>query len=90
MKSLKITFHDYDESYFHLRKYFWDISSTLNQEFDKKFINYSIKNKQKINQETKIEIPEEIMRQINKKHFYSRQKGRELYMIVTSKIYENQ
>ena len=43
IENFKDYFSDYDESYAHPRKYFWDISSTLNQEFTKKFINYSIK-----------------------------------------------
>ena len=39
----------------------------------------------KVTQESKIEISEEIMNQINKKHFYSKQKGRALSMLVTSR-----
>ena len=80
-------FPDYEESYVLPRKYFWDIFSTLNQELAEKFIDHSIKerNKQKVTQENKIEISEEIMNQINKKHFYSRQKGRALSMLVTSR-----
>ena len=79
-------FPDYDESYIPPRKYFWDIFSALNQELAEKFIDHSIKerNKQKVTQESKIEISEEIINQINKKHFYSRQKGRALSMLVTS------
>ena len=69
------------------RKYFWDIFSTLNQELAEKFIDHAIKerNKQKVTQESKIEISSEIMDQINKKHFYSRQKGRALSMLVSSR-----
>ena len=80
-------FPDYEESYIPPRKYFWDIFSTLNQELAEKFIDHSIKerNKQKVTQESKIEISEEIMNQINKKHFYSRQKGRALSMLVASR-----
>ena len=43
IEKFKDYFSDYDESYVHPRKYFWDISSTLNQEFSDKFINYFIK-----------------------------------------------
>ena len=67
------------------------ILSTLNQELAKKFIDHSIKerNKQRVTKESKLEISEEIMNQINKKHFYFRQKGRVLSMIVASrKIYK--
>ena len=80
-------FPDYDESYIPPRKYFWDIFSTLNQELAEKFIDHSIKerNKQKVTQESKIKISEEIINQKNKKHFYSRQKGRALSMLVTSR-----
>ena len=80
-------FSDYNESYIPPRKYFWDIFSTLNQELAEKFIDHSIKerNKQKVTQESKIDISEEIMNQINKKHFYSRQKGRALSMLVASR-----
>ena len=80
-------FPNYKESYIPPRKYFWDIFSTLNQELAEKFIDHSIKerNKQKVTKESKIEISEEIMNQINKKHFYSKQKGRALSMLVTSR-----
>ena len=79
-------FPDYDESYIPPRKYFYDIFSTLNQELAEKFIDHSIKerNKQKVTQESKIDLPEEIMNQINKKHFYSIQKGRALSMLVAN------
>ena len=42
------------------------------------------RSKQKVTQESKIEITEEIINQIKKKHFYSRQKGRALSMLVAS------
>ena len=60
---------------------------TLNQELAEKFIDHSIKdiNKQKVTQENKLEISEEIMNQINKKHYYSRQNGRALSMLVANK-----
>ena len=59
----------------------------LNHELAEKLIGYSIKerNKQKEKQESKIKISEEIMEQINKKHFNSKQEGRALSMLVTSK-----
>ena len=80
-------FPDYDERYIPPRKYFWDIFSTLNQEIAERFIDHSIKerNKQKITQESKIEISEGVMNQINKKHFYSKQKGRELSLLIASR-----
>ena len=64
-----------------------DIFSTLNQELAEKFIDHAIKerNKQKVTQESKKKISVEIMDQINKKHFYSRQKGRVLSMLVSSR-----
>ena len=80
-------FPDYDESYIPPRKYFWDIFSTLNQELAEKFIDHSIKerNKQKVNQESKIEISGDNELKINKKHFCPRQKGRALSMLVASR-----
>ena len=44
----------------------------------KKLIDHSIKerNKQKVTQESRIEISADIMEQINKKHFYLKQKRR--------------
>ena len=52
--------------------------------FAEKFINRSIKerNKQRVNQESKIEISKEIMNQINKNHFYQRLKERTLSILV--------
>ena len=51
-------------------------------------IDHAIKerNKQKVSQESKIEISAEIMGQINKKHFYSRPKGRALSMIFFQEV----
>ena len=59
----------------------------LNQKLAEKFIDHSIKerNKQKVTQESRIEISADIMEQINKKYFYSKQKGRALSMLVTDK-----
>ena len=87
IENLADYFPDYEHDYVPPRKYFWDIFSTLNQELAEKFIDHAIKerNKQKVTQENKIEISAEIMDQINKKHFYSRQKGRALSMLVSSR-----
>ena len=65
-------FPEYDSTYIPPRKYFWNIFSTLNQKFAEKFIDHSIKerNKQKVTQESRREISADIMKQINKKHFY--------------------
>ena len=80
-------FLDYEEGYIPPRKYFWDIFSTLNQELAEKFIDHSIKerNKQKVTQESKIEILEETRNQINKKKIYKKLKERALSMIVGSR-----
>ena len=43
------------------------------------------KKKQKVTQESRIEIAADIMEQINKKHFYSKQKGSAISMLVTDK-----
>ena len=79
IESLADYFPDYEHEYVP-KEVFLDILSTLNQELAEKFIDHAIKerNKQKVTQESKIEISAEIMEQINKKHFYSRQKGRAL------------
>ena len=65
----------------------FNIFSTLNKELADKVFDHSIKerNKQKVTQESKIEISEEIMNQINTIHFYSRQKGRSFSMLVEAK-----
>ena len=84
-------FSDNDESYISPRKYFWDIFSTLNQELAEKFIDHSIKerNKQKVSQDSKIEISEEKMNKINKNYFYFLLKERAFSMLVASrKIYK--
>ena len=87
IENLADYFPDYEHDYVPPRKYFWDIFSTLNQELAEKFIDHAIKerNKQKVTLESKIEISAEIMDQIKKKHFYSRQKGRALSMLVSSR-----
>ena len=80
-------FPDNDESYISPRKYFWYIFYTLYQELAEKLIDHFIKEKkkQKVIQKSNLEISEEIMSQINKKHFYSRQKGRALLILVASR-----
>ena len=76
IENLADYFPEYDFTYIPPRKCFWDIFSTLNQKLAGKFIDHSIKerNKQKVAQESRIEISADIMEQINKKHFYSKQK----------------
>ena len=63
IENLADYFPEYDSTYIHPRKYFWDIFSTLNQKFAEKFIDHSIKerNKQKVTQESRIEISADIM-----------------------------
>ena len=87
IENLADYFPEYDSTYIPPRKYFWDIFSTLNQKLAEKFIDHSIqeRKKQKVTQESRIEISADIMEQINKKHFYSKQKGRALSMLVTDK-----
>ena len=76
-------FPDYERDYVPPRKYFWDIFSTLNQELAEKFIDYAIKerNKQKVTQESKIEISAEIMVQI-KKSISTQDKKEEYYLCL--------
>ena len=58
----------------------------LNQKLAEKFIDHSIKERNKYKkQESRIEISADIMEQIKKKHIYSKQKGRALLMLVTDK-----
>ena len=80
-------FPEYDDNYIHPKKYFWDVFSTINIDLAEKFIDHSIKqrNKDKVIQDSKIEISEDILNQINCKHFYSKQKGRALSMLVWNK-----
>ena len=87
IENLADNFPEYDSTYIPPRKYFWDIFSTLKQKSAEKFIDHSIKerNKQKVTQESRIEISADIIKQINRKHFYSKQKGRALSMLVTDK-----
>ena len=75
-----------DTTYIPPRRYFWNSLSSLNRKIEEKCIGLSIKerNKQRVTQESKIEISEEIMNQINKKYLYQRQKGIVLSMFVTS------
>ena len=87
IENLSDYFPEYDSTYIPPRKFFWDIFQTLNQKLAEKFIDHSIKerNNQKVTQESRKEISADIMEQINKKHFYSKQKGRALSMQVTDK-----
>ena len=89
IENLEDYFPEYDYTYIPPRKYFWDIFSTLNQKLAEKFIDHSIKerNKQKVTQESRIEISADIMKQINKKHYYSKQKGRALSCLLRIKKY---
>ena len=58
----------------------------LNQKLAEKFIDHSIKERNKYKkQKSRIEISADIMEQIKKKHIYSKQKGRALSMLVTDK-----
>ena len=89
IKNLADYFSEYDSTYIPPRKYFWDIFSTLSQNLAEKFIDHSIKerNKQKVTQESRIEISADIMKQINKKHYYSKQNWRALLCLLRIKKY---
>ena len=77
-------FPEYDDNYIPPKKYFWDVFSTVNNNLADKFIDHLIKqrNKDKVTQDSKIEISEEILNQLNSKHFYSKQKERALSMFA--------
>ena len=77
-------FPEFDDNYIPPKKYLWDVFSTINSDLAEKFIDHSIKqrNKDKVTQDSKIEISEYILNQINSKNFYSKQKGRALSMLV--------
>ena len=89
IENLADYFPNYDESNILPRKYFWDIFSTLNQELAEKFIDHFIKErkKQKVTQESKIEISEEIMNQINKKHFSQNKKEEHSQCLLQAEKY---
>ena len=80
-------FPDYDESLFQQGNIFGIYSLLLIKSLLEMFIGHSIKerNRQKVTQESIIETSEDIVNQINIKHFYSRQKGRALSMLVVSR-----
>ena len=77
------SFPEYD-NYIHPNKYFWDVIFTIYRELTKKFLDHSIKlrNKDKVTQDNKIE---KIWRNIElnlSKYYYSKQKWGALSMLV--------
>ena len=69
------------------KKYMWDIFSTRDSNIGNRFISHSLKER---NQEEKegdriVEVSENVLNQLQAAHYFSKKKGKALFMLKASK-----
>ena len=82
-------FPEYRENpeYLPPKKYMWDIFSTKDSSMANKFISHSLKERsQKDNEgERTVEVSEDVLNQLHSAHYFSKKKGKALFMLSASK-----
>ena len=84
-------FPDYPEEMDYLppKKFIWDVFSTFNNKTAEKFISHALKQR---NEEVKegdktVEVWEDVLNQLHSANYFSKKKGKALYMLKASKVY---
>ena len=69
------------------KRYLWDIFWTMDSDFANKFIVHSLKEKNLKDQEgdKTIEVSEDVLNQLHLVHYFSKNKGKALFMLTASK-----
>ena len=82
-------FPEYSENpeYLPPKKYMWDIFSTKDSSMANKFISHSLKerNLKDSEGERTVEVSEEVLNQLHSAHYFSKKKGKALFMLSVSK-----
>ena len=69
------------------KKYMWDVFSTRDSSMAHKFTSHSLKerNRKDSEGERMVEVSEEVLNQLHSAHFFSKKKGKALFMLSASK-----
>ena len=69
------------------KKFLWDKISTLDPDLANKFISHSLKERNLENKEgdKTVEVSEDILHQLHSAHYFSKKKGKALFMLTASK-----
>ena len=82
-------FPEYEEAsdYIPPKKYMWDIFSTRDSNIANRFISHSLKerNQEEKEGERTVEVSEDVLNQLHAAHYFSKKKGKALFMLKASK-----
>ena len=82
-------FPEYQENpdYLPSKKFMWDIFSPKGSSMTNKFISHSLKerNLKNFEGERKVEVSEDVLNQLHSSHYFSKKKGKALYILSASK-----
>ena len=82
-------FPEYSENpeYLPPKKYMWDIFSTKDSSMANKFISHSLKERNLKDNEgdRTVEVSEDVLNQLHSAHYFSKKKGKALFMLSASK-----
>ena len=82
-------FPEYEETsgFIPPKKYMWDIFSTRDSNIANRFISHSLKerNQEEKEGERTVEVSEDVLNQLHAAHYFSKKKGKALFMLKASK-----
>ena len=82
-------FSEYKEAsdYIPLKKYMWDIFCSRDSNVTNRFISHSLKerNQEEKKGERTVEVSEDVLNQLHEAHYFSKKKGKALFMLKASK-----
>ena len=82
-------FPEYSENpdYLPPKRFLWDIFSTMDPDLANKFISHSLKERNLENKEgdKTVEVSEDVLNQLHSAHYFSKKKGKALFMLTASK-----
>ena len=82
-------FPEYSENpdYIPPKRYLWDIFWTMDSDLANKFIAHSLKERNLKDQEgdKTVEVSEDVLNQLHSAHYFSKKKGKALFMLTASK-----
>ena len=79
------------QGYLPPKKFMWDVFSTLDSDLALKFIKFSIDQRAEEEKEgdKTIEVSEDVLKEMESVNYFSKKKGKALYMLKASKDYTN-
>ena len=82
-------FPEYSENpdYIPPKRFLWDIFWTMDSDLANKFVSYSLKERNLENKEgdKTVEVSEDVLNQLHSAHYFSKKKGKALFMLTASK-----